>query len=193
MSPAQRATSSDAVDERSREQKCEGLHPIRRANPKPRRRSKKMKRPARRKLLRGRWDGGIMAVHGLITLRSNFGPAETASRLENELTARGLTIFARVDHAAGAEAVGMALRPTELFVFGNARGGTPLMQAEQTTGIDLPLKALVWQDAADDTFLSYNEPSWLAQRHGLAQAADAAVTAMTAALKVIAVAATSAS
>jgi uncharacterized protein (DUF302 family) len=133
-----------------------------------------------------------MAVDGLTTLRSNFGPAETANRLETELKARGLTIFARVDHAAGAEAVGMALRPTELFVFGNARGGTPLMQAAQTSGIDLPLKALVWQDAAGDTFLSYNDPSWLAQRHGVGQASDAAVGAMTAALRAIAAAVVSA-
>ena len=129
-----------------------------------------------------------MAVDGLITLRSSFGPTETASRLETQLKARGLTIFARIDHAAGAEAVGMALRPTELFVFGNARGGTPLMQTAQTIGIDLPLKALVWQDAAGDTFLSYNDPNWLARRHGLAEEGAAAVDALTAALKAIAAA-----
>jgi uncharacterized protein (DUF302 family) len=129
-----------------------------------------------------------MAVDGLITLRSSFGPMETAGRLETQLKARGLTIFARVDHAAGAEAVGMALRPTELFVFGNARGGTPLMQTAQTIGIDLPLKALVWQNAAGDTFLSYNDPSWLARRHGVAAEGAVAVDALTAVLKAIAAA-----
>ena len=79
-----------------------------------------------------------------------------------------MTIFARIDHAAGAAAVGLPLRPTELLLFGNAKGGTPLMQAVQTIGIDLPLKVLVWQDASGDTWLSYNEPSWIVQRHGVA-------------------------
>jgi uncharacterized protein (DUF302 family) len=82
------------------------------------------------------------------------------------------------------------LRPTELLMFGNAKGGTPLMQAIQTIGIDLPLKALVWQDASGDTWLSYNDPSWLAKRHALAHEADAAVGALTAALEALARAAT---
>ena len=88
-------------------------------------------------------------------------------RLEAEIRAKGLNVFARVDHAAGAEEAGLELRPTNLIIFGNARGGTPLMQASQTAGIDLPLKVLVWQDAAGKTWLSYNEPSWIAQRHHL--------------------------
>jgi uncharacterized protein (DUF302 family) len=75
-------------------------------------------------------------------------------------------VFAWIDHAEGATAVGLPLRPTEVLIFGNAKGGTPLMQAVQTTGIDLPLKALVWQDAAGDTWLSYNDPAWIAARHG---------------------------
>jgi uncharacterized protein (DUF302 family) len=100
-------------------------------------------------------------------------------RLEAALRANGLTIFARIDHAAGAAAAGLPLRPTELLIFGNARGGTPLMQADQTTGIDLPLKALVWQDAAGKTWLSYNDPAWIAKRHGLGRAADAPVSAVT--------------
>jgi len=87
--------------------------------------------------------------------------------LEAEVHARAMAVFARIDHAAGAAEVGLTLRPTELIIFGNARGGTPLMQASQTAGIDLPLKALVWQDAAGKTWLSYNEPSWIVQRHGL--------------------------
>ena len=108
-----------------------------------------------------------MAADGLITLPSNYGPKETMDRLEAEIRARGMVVFARVDHAAGAAQVGLSLRPTEVLIFGNAKAGTPLMQAEQTIGIDLPLKALVWQDANGKVWLSYNEPSGLAQRHGL--------------------------
>jgi uncharacterized protein (DUF302 family) len=107
-----------------------------------------------------------MTENGLITLPSTHRAKETMDRLAAEVKAKGLTVFARIDHAAGAKEAGMALRPTELLVFGNARGGTPLMQANQTTGIDLPLKALVWEDAGGKVWLSYNEPSWLAQRHG---------------------------
>jgi uncharacterized protein (DUF302 family) len=127
-----------------------------------------------------------MAEDGLITIRSSHGPSETMSRFEAEVKAKGLTVFARVDHAAGAAAVGLALRPTVLLVFGNAKGGTPLMQAVQTIGIDLPLKVLVWQDASGDTWLSYNDPSWLAKRHGLAHEAEATVQALAAALDALA-------
>lgn len=107
-----------------------------------------------------------MATDGLTSVESAFGPAETLDRLAASVTAKGLTIFARIDHAAGAAEVGLTLRPTTLLIFGNARGGTPLMQSRQTVGIDLPLKALVWQDADGKTHLSYNEPAWLAHRHG---------------------------
>jgi len=106
-------------------------------------------------------------AEGLTTIQSRFGPKETMDRLEAEIRAHGLNVFARIDHAAGAAEVGLTLRPTELIIFGNARGGTPLMQASQTAGIDLPLKALVWQDTANNTWLSYNEPSWIVHRHGL--------------------------
>jgi len=108
-----------------------------------------------------------MAVQGLTTLKSNHGPRDTMNRLEAAVKARGMTVFARIDHSAGAAAAGLSLNPTELLIFGNARGGTPLMQTAQTIGIDLPLKALVWQDASGSTWLSYNDPAWLAQRHGL--------------------------
>src|SRR5215831_10898372 len=111
-----------------------------------------------------------LIVDGLTSIRSSFGPKETMDRLEAEIRAHGLNVFARIDHAAGAAEVGLTLRPTELIIFGNARGGTPLMQAAQTVGIDLPLKALVWEDASGKTWLSYNEPSWIAQRHGIADA-----------------------
>jgi uncharacterized protein (DUF302 family) len=108
------------------------------------------------------------------------------NRLEAEVKAKGMTVFARIDHAAGAAEVGLSLQPTELLIFGNAKAGTPLMQSTQTIGIDLPLKALVWQDASGDTWLSYNDPSWLAKRHGLGHEVEATVNAMTAALDAIA-------
>lgn len=107
---------------------------------------------------------------GLTTIASSFDPKETTDRLVAGIQAKGMTVFARIDHSAGAAQVGLTLRPTELIIFGNARGGTPLMHASQTTGIDLPLKVLVWQDAADKTWLSYNEPSWIAQRHHVTSA-----------------------
>jgi uncharacterized protein (DUF302 family) len=104
-------------------------------------------------------------MEGLTTIQSNFGPQETMNRLEAELKAHGMTVFRRIDHAAMAKEAGLTLGPTELILFGNPRGGTPLMEANQTIGIDLPLKALVWQDASGKTWLSYNEPAWLAWRH----------------------------
>ena len=79
---------------------------------------------------------------------SRFGSKETVDRLEREVHAKGLTIFARIDHATSAAEVGLSLRPTTVIIFGNARGGTPLMQAAQTAGIDLPLKVLIWEDVA---------------------------------------------
>ena len=133
-----------------------------------------------------------MAADGLTTLRSSFGPKDTMDKLEAAVKAKGMTVFARIDHAAGAAEVGLSLRQTEVLIFGNARGGTPLMQAEQTIGIDLPLKALVWQDASGTTFVSYNDPAYLARRHGVDDSPNAAVTAMSGALKAIAAKATTA-
>src|SRR5437588_11212972 len=124
-------------------------------------------------------------MEGLTSIRSRFGPKETMNRLEAEIRAHGMKVFERIDHAAGAAAAGLELRPTELIVFGNARGGTPLMQASQTVGIDLPLKALVWTDAAGKTWLSYNEPTWIVQRHD-APIATAIVDKLSAAVSAIA-------
>lgn len=132
----------------------------------------------------------MMPVDGLVTVASALSPKDTMDRVEVEIAARGMTIFARVDHAGGAEAVGLPLPPTELLVFGNARGGTPLMQAVQTIGIDLPLKILVWQEADGRTWLGYNDPEWLARRHGLGSQVEATTKAMRAALDAIAQAAT---
>jgi uncharacterized protein (DUF302 family) len=102
-------------------------------------------------------------------------------RLEAEIRGQGMKVFARIDHAAGASEAGLELRPTEVIIFGNARGGTPLMQSVQTIGIDLPLKALVWEDASGTTWLLYNEPIWIAQRHNIPNA-EPTVSKMTAAL-----------
>jgi uncharacterized protein (DUF302 family) len=126
-----------------------------------------------------------VAVQGLTTVKSSYSSQETMKRLEAAVKAKGLTVFARIDHAEGASAAGLSLRPTEVLIFGNAKGGTPLMQAVQTIGIDLPLKALVWQDAAGDTWLSWNDPAWLAERHGVS-GAEAVANNLTAALKAIA-------
>jgi len=127
-----------------------------------------------------------MTTEGLTTMLSNAGPRETADRLEAAIKAKGMTVFARIDHAAGAAEAGLALAPTELLIFGNAKGGTPLMRAVQTIGIDLPLKALVWQDGAGKTRLSYNDPAWLARRHALGAATAPVVDAMVAVLAAVA-------
>src|SRR5438270_13747665 len=128
-------------------------------------------------------------MEGLTTIRSRFEPKETMDRLEAEIRAQEMTVFARIDHAKGASEAGLVLRPTELIIFGNARGGTPLMQSGQTVGIDLPLKALVCEDACGTTWLSYNEPSWIAQRHNIPNA-ESIVSKMTAALSAMSTKAT---
>jgi uncharacterized protein (DUF302 family) len=126
-----------------------------------------------------------MAIEGVTTVPSRFGPAETLERLDAAIRAKGMTVFARVDHAAGATEVGLALRPTAVVIFGTAKAGTLLMQASQTIGLDLPLKVLVWQDEAGATWLSASDPAWLAHRHGIGDAAGAIITAMTAALHAV--------
>ena len=133
-----------------------------------------------------------MATDGLTTIPSSYGPKETMNRLEAAVRAKGMTIFARVDHAAGAAGAGLSLRPTDLLIFGNAKGGTPLMQSTQAIGIDLPLKALVWQDESGKTWLSYNDPRWLAKRHGLSHEVEGTVDGMASALDAIARTATQA-
>ena len=131
-----------------------------------------------------------MSAEGLITIPSSYGPKETIDRLETEVKSKGMVVFARIDHAAGAAELGLTLRPTSLLIFGNAKGGTPLMQLSQTIGIDLPLKALIWQDASGKTLLSYNDPSWLTKRHELGSKIHPAVNAVAAALSAVARAAT---
>jgi uncharacterized protein (DUF302 family) len=129
-------------------------------------------------------------VPGLVRIASRFGPEETMNRLEAAVRAKGLRVFANIDHAAGATAIGLSLLPTELLIFGSAAAGTPLMQAAQTSGIDLPLKVLVWQDEARKTWLSYNDPVWLERRHRLAATAAATIEAMATLLAGLAATAT---
>jgi uncharacterized protein (DUF302 family) len=111
-----------------------------------------------------------MADNGLVTVKSSHRVKDTIDKLTAVVTAKGMQVFARIDHGKGAADVGLPLRPTELLVFGNARGGTPLMQANQAIGIDLPLKALAYEDADGAVWLCYNDPAWLAARHGITAA-----------------------
>jgi uncharacterized protein (DUF302 family) len=107
------------------------------------------------------------AADGLVALKSAHAP--TMDRLEGLVKQRGLNVFARIDHAAGAAKIGKSLRPTDLLIFGNPQGGTPFMECGQSVGIDLPLKALAWQDAQGQSWLGYNDPAYLTVRHGVPQ------------------------
>ncbi len=109
------------------------------------------------------------AADGLIAVKSPHSAKATMDKFEEIVKQRGLNVFARVDHAAGAAKIGKTLRPTEVLIFGNPQGGTPFMECAQSVGIDLPLKALVWEDASAQVWLGYNDPAFLAQRHGVAQ------------------------
>jgi uncharacterized protein (DUF302 family) len=123
-------------------------------------------------------EAKTVSEDGLVTIASKHTVRETIDRVEKALKAKDVTVFARIDHAAGAASVAMPLRPTELLIFGSPRGGTPLMQAVQTVGIDLPLKILGWQDAGGQVWLTYTDPIWFAQRHHLGAATDANVGAL---------------
>ena len=130
-----------------------------------------------------------MANSGLVSLESRFSVAETIDRLAEIATGAGLRVFARIDHAAGAHEVGASLRPTELLIFGHPKGGTPLMQDRQLAGIDLPIKALAWEDEQGKVWLSYNDAHWLAERHDLGDVSRDAVAAIAAGMKKVIVAA----
>jgi uncharacterized protein (DUF302 family) len=125
----------------------------------------------------------------LVALKSPHPVKDTIDRLETVLAEKGIGIFARIDHAAGAAAVNMPLRPTLLLIFGNAKAGTPLMQAAQSIGIDLPLKMLCWQDETGAVWLGYDDMQWLASRHRLTAAATPALEALARLLAALAAAA----
>ncbi|HQU16278.1 MAG: hypothetical protein B7Z66_00190 [Chromatiales bacterium 21-64-14] len=122
------------------------------------------------------------ADNGLVTIKSAHSVPVTINRLEAMLRKKGMTIFARVDHQRGAKKVKLSLRPTTLLIFGNPRLGTPLMQCKQTVGIDLPQKILAWEDAKGQVWLTYNDPQYLAERHGLGTCGAAVVRKMSMAL-----------
>ena len=126
-----------------------------------------------------------MPDNGLVSLPSPVSARETLDRLLSTLSARGLTVFARIDHAAGAASVGLPLRPTEVVLFGNPKGGTAPMQERQSVGIDLPLKALVFEDSDGKAWFAYNDPAWIARRHDLGATSAPAIKAMTALLDAI--------
>ncbi len=108
-----------------------------------------------------------IADNGLVSVKSSHDVKLTADRLEKNLAMKGMTVFARINHAEGAQKVGKQLRPTELIIFGNPKVGAPLMQCGQRIAIDLPQKALVWEDEGGQVWLSYNDPKYLAKRHGI--------------------------
>jgi uncharacterized protein (DUF302 family) len=111
----------------------------------------------------------VLAADGLVSLKSSYSPDETMNRFEAIAKKKGLNIFARINHTAGAAKIGKTLRPTEVLIFGNPQGGTPFIECGQTVGIDLPLKVLVWEDAARQVWLGYNDPVYLAKRHEVSE------------------------
>jgi uncharacterized protein (DUF302 family) len=112
------------------------------------------------------------ADNGIINVKSSHDVKTTVDRLENILEEKGMTVFIRINHAEGAHKVGKKLRPTELIIFGNPKVGTPLMQCGQGVAIDLPQKALIWQDEAGQVWLSYNDPKYLASRHSIKECGE---------------------
>ena len=128
--------------------------------------------------------------NGLVSRKSAHDTAETARRFRAAAEGAGLTIFAEVDHGRNAAEVGLDLRPCILMLFGNPKAGTLLMQANLEAGIDLPFKALAWTDADGDTWLGWNDPAWVAERHGLGPEAQATVAAIAAGMDRLGAAAT---
>ena len=127
-----------------------------------------------------------MNIEGIITLPSSYSVRETIDRLVSGVTSKGLLVFARIDHAKNAREAGLELPPMELLIFGHGKGGTPLMQAQPLSGLDLPLRALAWQEADGQVWLGYNSAAWIAKRHqieaksaAVAEALDKALAALT--------------
>jgi uncharacterized protein (DUF302 family) len=115
--------------------------------------------------------------HGIARIASHHTVAETMDRIESLLKQRGILVFARIDFSADAARAGLSMRPEQLLIFGNPKAGTPLMLAAPVAGLDLPLKALVWQDADDRVWIAYNDPQYVVRRHGLAATLSANLTA----------------
>jgi uncharacterized protein (DUF302 family) len=107
-----------------------------------------------------------MTSNGIINKPTHHSVDETVGKLKSILQAKGVTLFALIDHSGEAEKVGMKMKPTRLMIFGNPKAGTPLMLAAPSSAIDLPLKILVWEDAEGKVWISYNSPAYLQERHG---------------------------
>ena len=127
------------------------------------------------------FSSSALASDGLINVASVNSVEETANRLEKVLNKKGMTIFNRIKHSDGASKVGVDLRPTQLIIFGNPKVGSPLMKCQQSVAIDLPLKALIWEDAEGKTWISYNDISYLHHRHNIS-GCEATLAKMTGAL-----------
>lgn len=121
-----------------------------------------------------------MIEHGLITILSRRSVGDTIDALAAIVEAAGMTVFARIDHGAGAAAAGLTLRPTQLLIFGNPRAGTALMQENQISGIDLPMKALAWEDENGEVWVTYPDAGWIGARHGLGGDSAKAIAAIRA-------------
>jgi uncharacterized protein (DUF302 family) len=119
-----------------------------------------------------------LADSGMVLVNSHHSVANTTARLETALKERGILVFAHLDFTADAARAGLTMRPEQLLIFGNPRSGTPLMQAQPTAGLDLPLKALVWEDAEGRVTIAYNDPQYVLTRHGLPQSLRANITAV---------------
>ena len=117
-------------------------------------------------------------MNGLITIQSAYPVSKTIDLLISIIESRGMTVFARIDHAGNALETGLFLRPTELIIFGNPKAGTLLMQDNQTSGIDLPVKILAWEDEQGKAWLTYNDINWIAERHGLSTKSDSMINAI---------------
>jgi uncharacterized protein (DUF302 family) len=126
-----------------------------------------------------------MTPDGMILLPSRHDTKETMEHLAASVAARGMHVFARIDHADAARQAGLTLRPTEVLIFGDPKGGTLLMQAVQSIGIDLPLKVLVWEDESGKCWIGYNDPHWLAARHGVVKGHEKLLDAMTKGLEAV--------
>jgi len=129
-------------------------------------------------------------MKGLTTIQSDYPVKETIDRIASIVESKGLTVFLRIDHADNAAKQGMHIRPTELIIFGNPKAGTVLMQDKQTAGIDLPVKALAWEDETGKVWLTYNDTKWLAERHGLTEKSETILKAIEEGMMLVSTAAT---
>lgn len=134
-------------------------------------------------------SGAVMAADGLIAVKSNHRVAATADKLEAVLSEKGMKVMNRINHTAGAETAGLELRPTVVVIFGNPKVGTPLMQCAQSVAVDLPQKALIWEDEEGQVWLGYNDPDYLKTRHAI-ESCDAVLKKVSGALSSFAKAAT---